>query len=54
MREYYIFRYFDTKDVMKTIREEFKCFTYLEMLDYYYELKEQYYGVAVYVHLSIK
>ena len=53
MREYYIFRYYDSKDVMKSIHEEFKCMTYEEMLKYYHELKQQHFGVAVYRHLSL-
>lgn len=52
-REYYIFRYYDIKDVMRSIYEEFKCITYEEMLEYYHELKNRYYGVAVYRRLSL-
>lgn len=52
-REYYIFRYFDEKDVMKSIHEEFICLTHEDMLEYYHELKNQYYGVAVYRRLSL-
>lgn len=53
MREYYIFRYYDSADVMKSIHEEFKCMTHEEMLSHYHELKQQHFGVAVYKHLSL-
>lgn len=52
-REYYIFRYYDSKDVMRFIHEEFKFMIYEDMLKYYHELKQQHFGVAVYQRLSL-
>lgn len=52
MRDYYIFRYYDSEDVMKCIHEEFICMTYEEAVKYYYKLREEHFGVAVYQHVS--
>lgn len=53
MREYYIFRYYDTKDVMKAIHEEFHCMTFEDAKKYYNELKKDHFGVALYKHVSM-
>lgn len=53
MREYFIFRYYDSADVMRTIYEEFVCMTHREMIKHYRELKQQHFGVAVYQHISV-
>lgn len=52
-KEFYIFRYYDENDVMKTIHEEFKFLTYFEMLDYLSFMRRSHYGVAVYKRLEL-
>nr|DAX36877.1 MAG TPA: hypothetical protein [Microviridae sp.] len=48
MREYYIIRYFDDKDVMRTIHQDFKCLLDEEVQVIFDEYKKKYYGVAIY------